>query len=229
MNWNHPIPTGWRLLAEKVYRYLHGQFNSPWTKLTVLLVLALLATREELTFSFSINGEATEEAMPATHAGLLGSDREWTRRELDQLGYVAKYRDIALEEQRTHGIPASITLAQGLLESGIGRSKLATRNNNHFGLKCFSKKCSKDHCSNHSDDHHKDFFRIFLSPEESYRAHSKLLQKSRYQKLFRLSPTDYKGWAHGLSAAGYATDPRYPEKLIALIENLGLRRYDRSN
>jgi len=127
----------------------------------------------------------------------------------------------------THGIPASITLAQGLLESGTGRSTLARKNNNHFGIKCFSKKCRKGHCSNHSDDHHKDFFRTFESPEESYREHSKVLMKSRYKFLFDLSKTDYKKWSHGLRKAGYATDPRYGDKLIRMIEDLELWRYDR--
>jgi len=133
---------------------------------------------------------------------------------------------VALAEMETHGIPASITLAQGLLESGTGRSTLARKNHNHFGIKCFSKKCRKGHCSNHSDDHHKDFFRIFENPEESFRAHSRVLLKDRYKPLFRLRITDYKGWSHGLRKAGYATDPRYGDKLVRMIEDLELWRYD---
>ena len=131
-------------------------------------------------------------------------------------------------EMDKYGIPASITLAQGLLESNVGESKLATRNNNHFGMKCFSKSCSKGHCSNFTDDSHKDFFRIYKSAWESFRAHSLLLkQSSRYQPLFQLKSNDYKGWARGLKKAGYATDPKYAEKIINLIEDLDLHQYDR--
>jgi len=126
-----------------------------------------------------------------------------------------------------YGIPASITLAQGLLESNIGTSKLATKNKNHFGIKCFSKKCKKGHCSNFNDDHHKDFFRNFSTVWESYRAHSLLLQKKRYKKLYKLKATDYKGWAKGLQAAGYATDKQYANKLVKLIQRLKLDRIDR--
>jgi flagellum-specific peptidoglycan hydrolase FlgJ len=126
-----------------------------------------------------------------------------------------------------YGIPASITLAQGLLESNVGESKLATRNKNHFGIKCFSRSCKKGHCSNFTDDSHKDFFRIYKSSWESYRSHSLLLKRSdRYRRLFQLNRKDYRGWAHGLTKAGYATDKRYGAKLINLIESLALHQYD---
>ena len=150
-------------------------------------------------------------------------DSEKVRR---QKAYVRQYAALAIEEMSTHKIPASITLAQGLLESNIGESRLATQNNNHFGIKCFSKSCTKGHCSNFEDDHHKDFFRKFDSVNESYAAHSKVLQKDRYKGLFDLRITDYKGWSHGLKKAGYATDPRYGDKLIRIIENLDLYQYD---
>jgi len=143
-----------------------------------------------------------------------------------QIAYVASYADIARREMKEYGIPASITLAQGLLESNAGESRLAHKNYNHFGIKCFSKTCSKGHCRNFTDDHHKDFFRIYGSPEESYRAHSVLLQSKRYQPLKQLAPTDYKGWARGLKKAGYATDPAYAEKLIAIVEQLELDTFD---
>lgn len=144
-----------------------------------------------------------------------------------QLAYVAEYADLAEEEMRRFRIPASITLAQALLESDIGRSRLARENRNHFGIKCFSRTCEAGHCSNFSDDSHKDFFRIFGSAKESFRAHSQLLRKPRYERLFQLDKHDYEGWARGLSRAGYATDPRYSEKLIKLIEELDLDQYDR--
>lgn len=144
-----------------------------------------------------------------------------------QLAYVKRFGKIAQTEMKKYGIPASITLAQGLLESNVGVSRLATRNNNHFGIKCFSKSCRKGHCSNFTDDSHKDFFRKYKSAWESYRAHSRLLGAKRYAKLYKLKKTDYAAWAKGLKKAGYATDPRYAEKIIALIENLDLNRYDK--
>ena len=144
-----------------------------------------------------------------------------------QLAYVKRFGKIAQTEMEKYGIPASITLAQGLLESNVGLSRLATKNNNHFGIKCFSKSCRKGHCSNFTDDSHKDFFRKYKSTWESYRAHSKLLCAKRYAKLYKLKKTDYAAWAKGLKKAGYATDPRYAEKIIALIENLDLNQYDK--
>ncbi len=150
------------------------------------------------------------------------------RKRQKQQAYVKRFAKVAQKEMGKYGIPASITLAQGLLESNVGESKLATRNNNHFGMKCFSRSCTKGHCSNFTDDSHKDFFRIYKSAWESFRAHSLLLKRSdRYQRLFELGRRDYKGWAHGLKKAGYATDKAYAEKLINLIEDLELYQYDR--
>ena len=142
------------------------------------------------------------------------------------LNYIKKYAPIAQEEMKGFGIPASITLAQGLLESNVGDSKLARRNNNHFGIKCFSTNCKKGHCSNYTDDSHKDFFRVYSSAQESYREHSKFLQKPRYKHLKKLGTKDYKNWAHGLRKAGYATDKKYAFKLIKIIEALNLNRFD---
>lgn len=145
-----------------------------------------------------------------------------------QLKYVKRYATVAQKEMEKYGIPASITLAQGLLESNVGESKLATKNNNHFGIKCFSRSCGKGHCSNFTDDSHKDFFRVYKNSWESYRSHSLLLKRgSRYSKLFKLRKDDYKGWSYGLKKAGYATDKRYAEKLINLIEDLKLMQYDK--
>jgi flagellum-specific peptidoglycan hydrolase FlgJ len=144
-----------------------------------------------------------------------------------RLSYIRRFSKVAQEEMKRFGIPASITLAQGLLESNAGTSPLALHNQNHFGIKCFEKHCRKGHCANFSDDSHKDFFRIYQTVWESYRAHSKFLQKDRYKPLFKLKSTDYKGWAKGLQKAGYATDQRYAEKLIRLIEAYELQQYDR--
>lgn len=140
--------------------------------------------------------------------------------------YIRQYAKTAVTEMELYRIPASITLAQGLLESDAGGSLLAKEANNHFGVKCFSKTCKKGHCRNMSDDSHKDFFINYPSAWRSFRAHSKLLQKERYAHLLKLSLQNYRDWAYGLQAAGYATDKRYAEKLIQLIEHFDLQRFD---
>jgi hypothetical protein len=142
-----------------------------------------------------------------------------------QKSYIEKYSDLAVEEMYRSGVPASITLAQGLLESGNGLSELAVKGNNHFGIKCHNAWTgSKVY---HDDDMKGECFRKYDSPEESFRDHSDFLRyRDRYRFLFDLEPTDYKGWAHGLRKAGYATDPKYPEKLIRLIEEYELYLYD---
>ncbi len=142
--------------------------------------------------------------------------------------YVARFAPVAAAEMRKFGIPASITLAQGLLESDAGESKLVKTANNHFGIKCTARNCKKGHCINYADDSHKDFFVKFPNAWGSYRAHSQHLHgKSRYAFLFELSRTDYRGWARGLQQAGYASDKKYAQKLISLIERLNLQQYDK--
>ena len=141
--------------------------------------------------------------------------------------YIERFAPVAVAEMNKYGIPASITLAQGLLESVAGTSKLATSTNNHFGIKCFAANCAPGHCRNYDDDHHKDFFRSYETAWESYRAHSEFLAHGRrYAALFELAPDDYKGWAKGLRKAGYATDKAYANKLISLIERYELDRFD---
>ncbi|MBK7406736.1 MAG: glucosaminidase domain-containing protein [Saprospirales bacterium] len=144
-----------------------------------------------------------------------------------QLAYVERFAEVARGEMQKYGIPASITLAQGLLESDAGKSRLAVRENNHFGIKCHSRKCPKGHCVNYADDTPKDFFRKYGTAWESFRAHSEFLNRDRYQSLHKLKPSDYKGWAKGLERAGYATGDGYGEKLIRLIEDLKLYQYDK--
>jgi flagellum-specific peptidoglycan hydrolase FlgJ len=141
--------------------------------------------------------------------------------------YIREFSGIAVREMHDFGVPASITLAQGLLESNAGGSFLSEKANNHFGIKCFSKSCRKGHCINATDDTHKDFFKKYASAAESFRDHSLFLQKDRYKGLKRFGKRDYSSWARGLKAAGYATDPRYGEKLIRIIEVLKLDYYDK--
>ena len=140
--------------------------------------------------------------------------------------YIKKYRHVAVEEMKHYQIPASITLAQGLLESGAGRSLLARKSNNHFGIKCGG---SWDGATvRHTDDAPNECFRAYKHARESYRDHSKFLRSgARYAFLFRLKITDYEGWAKGLKKAGYATDPNYATRLINIIELYDLDQYDK--
>lgn len=174
------------------------------------------------------NSHSTSENLflnPNTYFSAPAQTEPRKKKDCDQ--YIRRFHKVAQAEMKKFGIPASITLAQGLLESNIGTSKLAIQNNNHFGIKCFSKRCTKGHCSNFNDDHHKDFFRNYKTAWESYRAHSVLIQKKRYKKLYKLKSTDYTNWAKGLQSAGYATDKQYANKLIKLIKRLNLDRFDK--
>lgn len=138
--------------------------------------------------------------------------------------YINQYKDMAVDQMRRYRIPASITLAQGLLESNAGRSTLATQANNHFGIKCGGSWTGPYVLRN--DDAPNEKFRKYNNASESYEDHSKFLQGRRYQGLFQLNITDYQGWARGLKAAGYATSPTYAESLIRLIEMYNLAQFD---
>lgn len=138
--------------------------------------------------------------------------------------YIETYAPIAQEEMKLYKIPASITLAQGILESGAGEGELTRRANNHFGIKCHGWTGGSVY---HDDDESQECFRKYNDPKYSYRDHSLFLtERRRYAALFDLDILDYKGWAKGLRAAGYATDRKYPEKLISLIERYQLYNYD---
>lgn len=138
--------------------------------------------------------------------------------------YISQYAAIAMTEMRKYKIPASITLAQGILESASGRGRLAVKANNHFGIKCHGWKGDKIY---HDDDHSQECFRKYKYAASSYEDHSEFLTgRKRYANLFNLRLNDYKGWAKGLKAAGYATDRKYPQKLISLIERYQLYKYD---
>lgn len=139
--------------------------------------------------------------------------------------YVDQFKDVAMKEMRLYKIPASITLAQGILESGSGFGRLSVEANNHFGIKCHTAWTGER--IYHDDDEDQECFRKYVSPDYSYRDHSLFLtQRKRYAGLFKLDKDDYKGWAHGLRKAGYATDKKYPQKLISLIERYQLYQYD---
>ncbi len=139
--------------------------------------------------------------------------------------YISTYSEIAKQEMELYGIPASITLAQGILESGAGKGELTRKAKNHFGIKCHAGWTGDR--AYHDDDEAQECFRKYTDPKNSFRDHSLFLsERSRYRFLFDLDKDDYKGWAKGLRKAGYATDPKYPNKLISIIERYNLKSYD---
>lgn len=139
--------------------------------------------------------------------------------------YIRRYKDLAVEQMNRYHIPASITMAQGLLESGAGRSALARKSNNHFGIKCGGNWTGRT--VYHDDDARGECFRAYKNVRDSYEDHSRFLTvRGRYSFLFKLKETDYKGWARGLKKAGYATNPRYAEQLISIIELYELYELD---
>jgi len=138
--------------------------------------------------------------------------------------YIAQYKDIAMGNMKMYGIPASIILAQGILESGAGKGDLANRANNHFGIKCHD---WTGESVKHDDDARQECFRKYSEPAESFKDHALFLTgRGRYSRLFSLPKDDYEAWAKGLRSAGYATDPRYPQKLISYIQRYDLGRFD---
>lgn len=227
-----------------------------WFKVAFLVIVAVIMSRKDISFTFNFNAGnqvvatsapvvAKETKTPArakhqemgVFADIMPSraptpvpTRRRTPEELAKLKrqrvYVDRFAAVAVSEMKKYGIPASITLAQGLIETNAGSSTLASKHNNHFGIKCFSKKCKQGHCVNVSDNTHKDFFVRYETAWTSYRAHSEFLTRKRYRDLHDLGK-DYKAWARGLKEAGYATDSRYADKLIKVIEDLELYKYDR--
>ncbi len=155
---------------------------------------------------------------------VLGSSAFAQKKLQTRAEYIEKYKEIAIEEMNKNGIPASITLAQGILESGNGNSRLAVQGNNHFGIKCHSDWTGKT--IHEDDDKKQECFRKYKSAEQSFRDHSDFLRRKRYAPLFELKLDDYKAWAKGLKKAGYATNPKYPDLLIRLIEENNLSQYD---
>src|SRR5215467_1623901 len=142
----------------------------------------------------------------------------------DILAYISRYKDLAISEMKRTGIPAAITLAQGIHETEAGTSDLVKRSNNHFGIKC--KENWTGQSVSHDDDARGECFRKYAAPEESYRDHSDFLKsRPNYASLFKLDPTDYEAWAFGLKKAGYATNPKYAQVLIKLIRDYNLQDY----
>jgi flagellum-specific peptidoglycan hydrolase FlgJ len=228
----------WLAGKHRFHRYTLGTFKHRQTVNALILVtLGYFVFFSDL-FSPDINGvkkgSAATASMPIEAQDVVGwkpkndaapvGANQLTTEMANE--YIEQFGKVAIAEMNAYGVPASIALAQGLVESRAGASRLARRNNNHFGMKCFSKKCPKGHCSNFTDDHHKDFFRIYKNPWESWRAHSQMISTGRYARL-RKYGRDYRQWAYGLKSLGYATDRTYAEKLIGMIERYDLHRFDK--
>ena len=160
------------------------------------------------------------DAIKRDHQQIIAAYRSNT-----SLEYIDRFKAIAIQEMNLYGIPASITLAQGLFESGSGNSDLAKFANNHFGIKCGYQWGGKSYYKD--DDGVNDCFRVYENPEDSFRDHSEFLKKKNYAKLFELDKNEYEGSAYGLKNAGYATNPKYPQLLINIIQKYSLNQYDR--
>lgn len=221
-----------RLLKTKVFRK-----DLPWFKIGVLSMVAFIMLKKDFQLNFAVasplsvftdDRDAEKESnlsqslsVANPYAPLAADDLQDRRAKK----FIRAHAELAQKEMKKFGIPASIKMAQALIESRAGTSRLAENNNNFFGMKCFSRDCKKGHCSNATDDHHKDFFRIYKKPIDSWRAHSQLISNGRYAHL-KSYDKDYKKWAVGLKKAGYATDKRYHQKLINTIEKYQLYRLD---
>ena len=236
-------------LKYRIYKKTGGlipKFRVPWFKVVILGLFAFIVLKKDMQFQVnlkaplgaSLDDRSANESNVAYDESSLAHPASWLEsvnpfapatpeslKEKETKAYIKKFEKVAKTEMEKYGIPASIKMAQALIESRAGKSTLAKKNNNHFGMKCFSKQCKKGHCSNFNDDHHKDFFRKFDGPWESWRLHSKLLQGKRYIGLKKYGK-DYKKWAEGLKKAGYATDKRYDKKLISIIKKYQLYRLD---
>ena len=193
----------------------------------LLPILAFSACApHRMTASSNVNTVGDREAhrnnqeIQAEHRDAINSYQSYT-----SLQYIERFKAIAIQEMNLYGIPASITLAQGLYESGSGNSELAKNANNHFGIKCTSDWKGKSYYKD--DDNKNDCFRVYDRPEDSFRDHSNFLKRKNYAHLFELDKNDYQGWAYGLKSAGYATNPKYPQLLIGIIQKYNLDQYDR--
>ncbi|MCB9283111.1 MAG: glucosaminidase domain-containing protein [Lewinellaceae bacterium] len=242
-------------LHYRLLHFRPGGRGLPWFKIALAALLVWMALKRDMQFQINLkkpgaettvlNGFIPEDSpkqlvsQPAPAAPKKGLGAELlgprdpfadatgdTDEDRRNKNYIRRFKEVAQTEMEKFGIPASVKMAQALIESQAGTSKLATKNNNHFGIKCFSKSCKKGHCSNFSDDHHKDFFRIYSSAWESWRSHSYLVTQGKYKKLLSYGK-DYKAWAHGLKELGYATDPHYDKKIIEYIDRYDLQVLDK--
>lgn len=203
----------------------------PWIPLGLIVLTGTILMYKDLNFNLNLRapasgggmgnmgGSAVAQPMSGSDAAMFGSWQEQKNRE-----YIQKYSSLAISEMETYGVPASILLAQGLIESKAGENAAATLNNNHFSIKCFSKKCRKGHCSNLEQVGHKAFYRKYSTIKESWRAHSLLITTGKYRHLTKYS--DYQSWANGLEQTNYHGAKDYAKRLIELIQYYGLQKLD---
>ncbi|WP_270088820.1 glucosaminidase domain-containing protein [Sphingobacterium sp. SYP-B4668] len=189
-----------------------------YLSVVVMLIVSSCSSKRS-TVLVGKNGETSKTTSSGASKSTGGTS-------MSGLTYIERYKGVAISEMNQYGIPASIKLAQALLESGNGNSYLAKEANNHFGIKCGGVWNGKS--VTRPDDHENDCFRVYDNPEQSFKDHSQFLLRKRYEKLFTLDKDDYKGWAKGLKSAGYATNPRYAELLIDMIDRYELYKYDRA-
>ena len=225
----------WKLLSMVPWAKIARRI--PWIKVILIGLAAYFLILKDVNLNWdrdtitTIKAKGKSYDAVSTKASLIQVSNPFAPSDLADLktkegfAFVRDYMNIAVDEMHKTGIPASIKMAQAMVESNCGKSRLAANNKNFFGIKCFSKRCPKGHCTNANDDHHKDFFRKYSSEESSWEDHSRLLQKDRYKSLFALG-NDYEAWAHGLKKAGYATDKKYAQKLISTIRKYHLNRLD---
>ncbi len=187
--------------------------------LLLVVVLSACSTRKKVFSSTDVARENNKRVQNENRQA-IGSYSTYTVN-----SYIDRFKAIAVQEMNLYGIPASITLAQGLFESGFGNGELAKVANNHFGIKCTSDWKGRSYFKD--DDNVNDCFRVYNNPEDSYRDHSEFLKRKRYARLFELDKNDYVGWAYGLKEAGYATNPQYPQLLINAIQKYHLDQFDR--
>lgn len=187
-------------------------------KLIILLGCAVFLLSSCASRKYSRNNKQIEKGANRANSN--------TYKSYTTLSYIDQFKGVAIEEMNAAGIPASITLAQGILESSSGNSDLAKYANNHFGIKCTSDWRGQSYYRD--DDQKNDCFRVYKDARESFRDHSEFLKRKRYSSLFQLDKNDYRSWAQGLKNAGYATNPRYPDMLIAAIDKYQLYQYDQS-
>jgi flagellum-specific peptidoglycan hydrolase FlgJ len=204
-------------------------------KITLLLLIGtiigcgsskpvIVTTKQPVNWKYSKTKQDNKQVTSGSNSSTIATSKTMTTNDITK-AYIAQYSAVAMSNMKTYGIPASIILAQGILESGAGKGDLALTANNHFGIKCHNDwtggKVYKD------DDSANECFRKYNQASESYQDHAMVLTgKKRYSNLFSLPKGDYKAWARGLKDAGYATDPKYPEKLISYIETYNLSQYD---
>ena len=230
----------------EMLKYAPDWKKLPWLKLCILTMVAFLLFKKDMQVQFAVRSPlhifndnedrrtvsdaqtsiAQTVALYGDAINPLAPAKPETLKDKQVRAFVRSYAPLAIEEMHKSGVPASITIGQALIESRCGKSALATKNNNFFGIKCFSRKCPKGHCTNMIDDHHKDFFRKYKHAKQSFRHHSQLLTQGRYKHLIK-SGKDYKAWAKGLKKAGYATDKTYDKKLIEIIEEYQLFNLDK--